>query len=73
VNSFLNYLIQISILFFFRFCDYISFKSLFTVTIIIPLKVYSDLPKHEKFKEELHRVGGVYGFIHNEEGYKKNI
>lgn len=41
---------------------------------IIPLKIYHDLSNHDEFKAELHRIGGVYGFIHINEGeIKKNI
>ena len=35
---------------------------------MIPLKTYNNLSNHDNFKIELHRIGGVYGFIHiNEE------
>lgn len=35
---------------------------------LVPIKVYKDLMKHEEFREELHRIGGVYGFINMAEG-----
>lgn len=35
---------------------------------IISLKIYHDLSNHDEFKAELHRIGGVYGFIHINEG-----
>lgn len=43
-----------------------------TMSGILPLMIYNDLSNHDKFKTELHRIGGVYGFIHiNKEEVKK--
>jgi hypothetical protein len=30
---------------------------------ILPLKVYKDLNNPDKFRSELHRIGGVYGLV----------
>ena len=30
---------------------------------ILPLKVYKDLINPDKFRSELHRIGGVYGLV----------
>jgi hypothetical protein len=37
---------------------------------IIPLKTYKNLSFPDKFKSELHRVGGVYGLINTYESKK---
>jgi hypothetical protein len=36
-------------------------KEYYSILGIFPIKVYKDLTRPEKFKTELHRVGGVYG------------
>jgi group I intron endonuclease len=33
------------------------------ITSILPLKIYKNLAEPEKFKSELHKVGGVYGLV----------
>lgn len=38
---------------------------------IIPLKTYKNLSFPDKFKSELHRVGGVYGLINTYDSKKK--
>ena len=37
-----------------------------------PIKIYKNYSKHGEFREKLHRIGGVYGFIHIVEGTPKN-
>lgn len=34
-----------------------------SVAMLKPLKIYPDLNSHKEFKEDLYKVGGVYGFI----------
>lgn len=63
----LNFLLNVSENNNFLACigsdKYLLFSSL------LPLKVYKDLNKPEKFKVELHKLGGVYGLVNMSDPY----
>jgi group I intron endonuclease len=42
---------------------YINYKEIFLFSGILPIKIYKDLSSPDKFRSELHRVGGVYGLV----------
>jgi group I intron endonuclease len=40
----------------------------FSISTIVPLKIYKNLSKAKIFKEDLTKVGGVYGILHISDG-----
>jgi hypothetical protein len=43
--------------------NYDSIKISLYISGILPIKVYKDLSNPENLKSELHKIGGVYGFV----------
>ena len=72
------YLIFLSYIFFCVIKDiknsFLFYNTLNNVDLIIagiiPLKTYKNLSFPDKFKSELHRVGGVYGLINTYDSKK---
>ena len=50
----------------FEYNDFNSFE--LSTAALLPLKTYTDLRKPENFKEEIIKVGGVYGFLNLKDG-----